>query len=236
METLGERLKEARRRAGLSQSALARRIGVTPQSIQAIECGRVLGSRHAVAMARVLEVSPDWLSNGYGPMQVEGMAMMTRQEAGAQAPESEAAVAEGAVLEWQGEMPAQGKIPVLAAARGGNDQEMFIEDGPIDYLLVPPVLRNVPRAYAMVVVGDSMVPMYFPGMIVYVNPNKEPRLRQGVVVWKRSKAILIKQLVRRHVRHVVLREYAPERRDFEIPYGEVEALHAIVGTDDDWRL
>lgn len=59
---LKDRVKTARVGAGLSQSELARRIGVAPQAIQAIESGRVRQTKHILAMSRELDVSPEYLS------------------------------------------------------------------------------------------------------------------------------------------------------------------------------
>lgn len=68
MTTLAGRLKEAREFAGLSQSGLARLVGVKPQSIQAIESGRAKKSRYVGAFADALGVRPEWLDSGAGPM------------------------------------------------------------------------------------------------------------------------------------------------------------------------
>lgn len=62
MLELKDRLRIARQNKGISQSELARRIGVKPQAIQAIEAGRVSQTKHVVALARVLDVEPGYLS------------------------------------------------------------------------------------------------------------------------------------------------------------------------------
>lgn len=54
---------------GMSQSDLARAVGVKPQSIQAIEGGKAKGSKHVVAIARILGVSSDYLQTGWGAEQ-----------------------------------------------------------------------------------------------------------------------------------------------------------------------
>jgi len=61
MDTLAQRLKFARERSGLSQSELARRVGVAPQSIQAIEAGKVRRTRVLKKIAGELDVSAEWL-------------------------------------------------------------------------------------------------------------------------------------------------------------------------------
>lgn len=61
MDTMAERLRSARERSGISQSELARRVGVAPQSIQAIEAGKVRHSRAMGEIAVALDVAVDWL-------------------------------------------------------------------------------------------------------------------------------------------------------------------------------
>lgn len=67
MDTFGERLRFARERRQISQSALARSIGVKPQSISEMETEpRAAASKHAVALAHALGVSAAWLAEGTG--------------------------------------------------------------------------------------------------------------------------------------------------------------------------
>ena len=64
MSTLAERVFNARNEAGLNQSQLARLCGVTPQAIQKVESGITKRPKFILDLARALNVSPDWLSNG----------------------------------------------------------------------------------------------------------------------------------------------------------------------------
>lgn len=64
MNSLAERVQERRQTRGLSQSALARRIGVRPQSIQQLEQGAIAKPRYLLELARELGASPDWLLHG----------------------------------------------------------------------------------------------------------------------------------------------------------------------------
>lgn len=71
--TYGQRLKKARELSGLSQSALAREVGVKPQAIQYLESPNqnAQDSRHTVALAQVLRVRAEWLATGKGPMRLD---------------------------------------------------------------------------------------------------------------------------------------------------------------------
>jgi phage repressor protein C with HTH and peptisase S24 domain len=123
-------------------------------------------------------------------------------------------------------------IPVRSAARGGEEQEMFLEDGPIDHRPCPSFVEHVRDAYAIYVVGESMSPMYRPGQLLYVNPHRPLNAGRGVVVTKNSRAVLIKELVRTTSFGLVLREYQPKLREFTVPHGEISEAHSVVGAEE----
>lgn len=62
---IGERIKEARKKFGISQSELARRIEVKPQAVQAWEALKNGPTRKRIQLiARELNISPQWLEFG----------------------------------------------------------------------------------------------------------------------------------------------------------------------------
>jgi len=73
MNSLSDRIRLARRRRGLSQAALAARVGVTGSAVGHWE--RRSGSDPSLksirAISIVLEVPLEWLSTGRGQMQIE---------------------------------------------------------------------------------------------------------------------------------------------------------------------
>jgi transcriptional regulator with XRE-family HTH domain len=56
------RLKEKMREAGLSQSELARRVGISQASVQKLTSGAAYGSKHLHRIARELGTTPAYLS------------------------------------------------------------------------------------------------------------------------------------------------------------------------------
>lgn len=68
MTTFAARLARLRRAAGLSQSELARRVGLTPASISLLESADSKGpsATTLIAIAAVLECNPAWLLLGRG--------------------------------------------------------------------------------------------------------------------------------------------------------------------------
>ncbi len=123
-------------------------------------------------------------------------------------------------------------VPVRSAARGGAEQEMFLEDGPIDYRPCPSFMAHVRDAYAIYVVGESMTPMYRPGQLLYINPHKPLTPGRGVVITKNGGAVMIKELVRVSNLGLVLREYQPKLREFTVKLADVAEAHSVVGAEE----
>lgn len=212
-------LRELRQAAGLSQEKLAELAGTSQPQINKLEAGqRKMTVDWAVKLARPLGVDPTLLLglSGDGP-------------ATAAAPPRPAppvrTVAAAPTL------PSQ-TMPVRAAARGGVDQEMFLEDGPIDWIVRPDYLKNARDPYAMYVVGESMMPRFRPAQLLHVNPHKPPAAGSGVVVVKRNRAILVKEFVRRLPEGTVLREYRPVDREFLVETQEIDTIHTVVGLQE----
>lgn len=63
---LADRLKEARKTAGLTQQALGRKVGVPQSTIAALETGGHKTARNLAEMAAVLGVEALWLASGRG--------------------------------------------------------------------------------------------------------------------------------------------------------------------------
>lgn len=64
METISHRLKQKREEMNLSQSKLAALVGMSQQSLQAIEAGATKRPRFLVELARELNCKPEWLLFG----------------------------------------------------------------------------------------------------------------------------------------------------------------------------
>jgi phage repressor protein C with HTH and peptisase S24 domain len=124
------------------------------------------------------------------------------------------------------------QIPIRSAARGGGEQQMFLEDGPIGYTPRPANLNGVRGAYAIYMLGDSMEPRYDQGWLLHVNPFKPPIRGRDVVVYKKNKAVLIKQFVGWDKEMLVLRQLNPAR-EIKVPREEVGDCHLIVGVNQE---
>ncbi|ANV25273.1 S24 family peptidase [Agrobacterium pusense] len=86
-----------------------------------------------------------------------------------------------AVLPDRQSMP--NDVPVMGTAAGSHTKGAFqLLPGPVDYVRRPPALANVRGLYSLFVEGTSMVPQYYPGDLIYVNPNKPARFGDAVVI------------------------------------------------------
>jgi len=64
MSTVGNRVKSAREKSGITQGELAKRVNASQQMISELERGNVENSRKLVLIASVLNVSANWLATG----------------------------------------------------------------------------------------------------------------------------------------------------------------------------
>jgi transcriptional regulator with XRE-family HTH domain len=211
------RLKELRERAGLSMQALADRTGTSAPQINKLEKGeRRMTIDWMTRLARGLGCEPsDLLLDGSPPLPLP-LADPRGQPAYAAIPRH---------------TDPRDLIPVRSAARGGDEQEMFLRDGPIDFMRRPHSLIHVRDAYAIYMIGESMSPRFLPGQILHVNPYKPPALGAGVVVTKLTDAVLIKEFVRRSATTLFLRQYNPAT-EFDLPLSEIRDVHTVVGLDE----
>jgi transcriptional regulator with XRE-family HTH domain len=64
--SIGQRIKETRRHRGMSQSELAKRVGLTQATLSDLENDKSRGSAKIASIANTLGVRPFWLETGRG--------------------------------------------------------------------------------------------------------------------------------------------------------------------------
>jgi SOS-response transcriptional repressor LexA len=62
--TIAERVKKKRTELGLTQAELAKRVGITQQSLQKIEDGRTQNPRKLISLSKEIGCDPEWLLLG----------------------------------------------------------------------------------------------------------------------------------------------------------------------------
>lgn len=65
---LSERVKQARKHAGLTQKELADKVGIAQTAVSQLESGKTQRSSYLVSIAKTCGVSSAWLAEGSGPM------------------------------------------------------------------------------------------------------------------------------------------------------------------------
>jgi phage repressor protein C with HTH and peptisase S24 domain len=214
---------QALERVGASQADLARHLRLAPSAVSRMLRGeRQMKQLETVQIAGFLGVSPDEILRRAVDDAAAGAAGEPPRPGRGRPPSGlPSGVSRSADL-----------IPVRSAGRGGTDQEMFLEDGPIGYTPRPANLSGVRAAYAIYMVGDSMEPRYEPGWLLHVNPFKPPTRGRDVVVYKQGQIVLIKQFVGWESETLVLRQLNPPET-LRIPRAEVRECHLVVGADQE---
>ena len=213
--------QETLAKASTSQAELARHLGLAPSAVsRMIKGDRQMKLQEAVEVAAFLGVSQEEVLRRAG----DPSTVPPSTEPGRRGRPPRAAPAFG--------LNRQDPLPIRSAARGGNDQEMFLGDGPIGYTPRPANLSGVRDAYAIYMIGDSMEPRYIQGWLLHVNPFKPPTRGRDVVVYKKDQAVLIKQFVNWSDDTLVLRQFNPDAT-LRIARAEIAECHLIVGVDQE---
>ena len=209
-------------RAGLSQADLARHLRLAPSAVSRMLKGeRQMKLLEAAQTASFLGVSQDEVlrrAAGEGPPMAPPDGPRRR---------GRPPLATTALRQLTGLEP----IPIRTARTGG-DQELILEDTPMGYTPRPSNLSGVRGAYAIYMSGDAMEPRYQQGWLLHVNPFKPPIRGRDVVVYKKNKAVLIKQYVGWDKDTLVLRQLNPAR-EIKVPREEVGDCHLIVGVNQE---
>ncbi len=178
-QTYGERLLWAMKRKGLSQSELARRIEVRPQSVQHLVDPKknAQGSSHTAALAAQLEVSSQWLATGQG------------------SPEPTISELQESVIQALGESM-RGKVLTMATGAGKTGAYL----AGVAHLLSQtrnteslPRIRwedlmtaDLRRPFELDVIDDALAPEIFRGCVALMDPSRPPEPGWPVLVRDRD--------------------------------------------------
>ncbi|MDQ0505398.1 phage repressor protein C with HTH and peptisase S24 domain [Xanthobacter agilis] len=121
-------------------------------------------------------------------------------------------------------------IPQIGFAQAGSGGFFGDAGFPVgsgwDEIVFPEV--NDPHAYALEIVGDSMLPVYRNRAVVVVSPKADIRHGDRVVVKTREGEVMAKELVRKTARQIELRSLNPVYEDRQIPLDQVEWIARII--------
>lgn len=173
----GERLKQARLEAGLSQGDLAKLVGVKQATVAEAEAvGK--SSKKILEYAKALKVNPDWLATGKGRMKPAALDF----------PDNSYLVEKGL-----------SEVPVYGKGMGGLPDRLFTDEGRLEnaHDEYGEVYSSDENAFITRVDGNSMFPKYHHGGYALVEPGTEPELEDDVLVKLTTGQVMLKKLVSR---------------------------------------
>lgn len=122
-------------------------------------------------------------------------------------------------------------LPVRGRAEGGQNGNFVIEEQPIDWTFRPADLQGVNDAFAVFVSGNSMLPKYKNGDLVYVHPTHSLTKNRFVLVETTEHKGFIKQFISWQEDALVVQQFNPEQ-EIIIPREQVLRLMLVIGSLD----
>lgn len=127
-------------------------------------------------------------------------------------------------------------IPILGTAAAGDGVVFELDQTPVDWVPRPTTLQNAQNAYAIFVAGDSMVPKYTAGDLVFAHPGKPPIIGGDVIVQLHdgggvpTQGLLKKLLIRTATKIVLWQHNPPDGHSHEITLSpaKIHAIHHVL--------
>lgn len=159
IDTIGDRIRQARERAQISRPELARRAGVTKSAVSQWEVGNSKGLKqeHMLRVAKILGVSVEWLVHGN-----KTRAPATRPRSGPDIEPGPAIARQVPLISWD-DTTCQRETAAV--------QHKTISDTPAS-IISPTTVSN--GAFALPIRDDTMWPRFAPGDTIIVDPARAP--------------------------------------------------------------
>lgn len=244
MEDSNSRLRTARAAAGFrSARAAAIRHGWTESTYASHENGQTpVPLKAAESYAKAFKTSAAWILTGEGAAPIKSVEPIAGIASIAPtAPASNLirpAGPEPSEVEKVGEgWPDTGEewMDVRGVTVGGDDSFFYFGDV-IDQVRRPPGIRNAKNVAALNVAGESMVPRFAPGELIYVQ-HRAPAPGDDVVVELYPEndgdppKSFLKRLIRKTGPRLYCRQFNPAS-DLEFDNGEVKILWRVLTLRD----
>lgn len=209
----------------MSQTEVAQRAGYRQQTLQAIESGQTTRPGRIAELAEALQTTIDWLLNGTS----ENLVIPHIIRPSGPEPSEVEKISEG----W----PNTGErtVNVRGVAVGGDDGFFYFGDV-IDRVKRPPGIANAKDVEALNVAGESMVPRFGPGELIYIQ-LRPPAPGDDIVVelYPEKDGDQPKGFLKRLVRRTGLRLYCQQFNppaDIEFDMGEVKNVWRVLTLRD----
>jgi transcriptional regulator with XRE-family HTH domain len=224
VKTLGERLRYAREARRLTQDDVASHFKISRVSVTQWEADRTRPDMRKLGpLADLFGTTVEWL------MDHKGNPPLISPDQTAGVSRKKGDVAPGLIAGR--DLVGARDLPVYAAAMGGDGHTIVTFDA-IDYVKRPEVLQSVKGGYGILIVGESMIPAYWPGDTALVHPHLPPSRDTDCVFYHTPPAgeaeAIVKRLIGLNDRTWTLEQYRPAHV-FEEPRLEWPICHRIVG-------
>ena len=156
LRTLSDRLHFAMEKEGISQAALARAVDIKPAALQYLLSSNAQASRFTFELAHALNVRPEWLATGNGPVAIEEDPLYR------------------AVTKYK-------PIPVLNIEDVSQWKEFNKIKWHDDFIMIEKASGE--NAFAFKISDAAMKPVFNKGNIVIVAADKSPTDGDLVVGW-----------------------------------------------------
>ncbi|KQS74084.1 repressor [Rhizobium sp. Leaf384] len=197
---IGIAIRTARKRRGLVQRNIAQQLGIDVAAVGMWETGRNLPSpENLLRTAEFLRVDPSALMRGDLVYQ------------------DDEALADAEVVS-DGFVPNLGPmdIEMLGVIYGGDDGDFTFNGTVAGYVRRPQGIANLKNVWATHVLGDSMVPKFDPGDVIYCG-GREPVPGDCIVIELypdnegESTKAYVKLLKRRTAKEIITEQYNPKK-------------------------
>ncbi|WP_440468079.1 helix-turn-helix transcriptional regulator [Pseudomonas sp. YH-1] len=177
MSTYSERLKKARKHAGLTQAELAQRVGIDQTSVSNLERGKSQSTSYNASIASVCGVNALWLENGSGEMLASNGTIVSLAEASERTSE---ATYLGQVDGWDdstslaaddAELPLFREVQMAAGSGRSTVQPVYGRKLRFSYATLRAAGVDPGAAICTQLVGKSMEPLIMDGSTIGVDTS-----------------------------------------------------------------
>lgn len=222
---LGKAIKAAREVRKMTQRQLGEHFGVTKSAVAQWESGKnVPDPRKLNDLVRLLGLDP-YVAIG-GDMHVDSAVVTlpddtsrgdnVKRSRGPSASEPTRTAQQAPLPPRRDEMVKD--VPVLGTTMGGSRGDFTMNNGdPVDFARRPPIIEKRKDVFCLFVRGESMVPWRQPGDLVYVDPNRQPRNGDFVVIelipdeHDDGRPAFIKKLVKISGNKLIVEQFQPAK-------------------------
>lgn len=124
-------------------------------------------------------------------------------------------------------------VPIMGTSVGGKDGEFYLNGETLDYARRLPGITHNKQVFGVHIEGDSMMPKFEPGELVYASPGRPSAPGDHIIIelaptpGERAGPAFVKRLVKRTGNRLICAQYNPAM-EVEYDAREVKAIYRII--------